>query len=239
MTRKLLGHIIVVALLMAFVTYSPIFGQTSSSPEPGNKSMLQACDGYPNYGTQIDFEDVVAGTVINTQYQGLGVKFGAAAGGPVTIARTDGARPLDGNILAGQPIFTGDVHASFWLPAGKAFVTEVGASVGYLDVVGTITMNAYDCEGDLVGSYTNTISGGNGIEFFSIAADTIHKVIFFMGTDPAGSDIDCFTYNDLQPCPDTAIPTLTEWGIIIFCVLLFGWMAWVIVRRKRAARVGI
>ncbi len=30
------------------------------------------------------------------------------------------------------------------------------------------------------------------------------------------------------------IPTLTEWGMIIFCVLLFGWMAWVIVRRRRA-----
>ncbi len=29
------------------------------------------------------------------------------------------------------------------------------------------------------------------------------------------------------------IPTLTEWGMIIFCLLLFGWMAWVIVRRGR------
>jgi hypothetical protein len=29
------------------------------------------------------------------------------------------------------------------------------------------------------------------------------------------------------------IPTLTEWGMIVFCILLFGWMALVIVRRKR------
>ena len=35
------------------------------------------------------------------------------------------------------------------------------------------------------------------------------------------------------------IPTLTEWGMIIFCVLLFGWMAWVIVRRRKAVKVRI
>jgi hypothetical protein len=33
------------------------------------------------------------------------------------------------------------------------------------------------------------------------------------------------------------IPTLTEWGLIIFCVLLFGWMAWVIVRRRRRVTI--
>jgi len=35
------------------------------------------------------------------------------------------------------------------------------------------------------------------------------------------------------------IPTLTEWGMIIFCVLLFGWMTWVVVRRRRRVTVGI
>lgn len=35
------------------------------------------------------------------------------------------------------------------------------------------------------------------------------------------------------------IPTLTEWGMIIFCVLLFAWMAWMVVRRRRAPEVGI
>ncbi len=36
--------------------------------------------------------------------------------------------------------------------------------------------------------------------------------------------------------PDT-IPTLGEWGLIIFSVLLVGWMAWVIVRRRRPADI--
>ncbi len=34
------------------------------------------------------------------------------------------------------------------------------------------------------------------------------------------------------------IPTLTEWGMIIFCVLLFGWMTWMIVRRRRIVTIG-
>lgn len=37
--------------------------------------------------------------------------------------------------------------------------------------------------------------------------------------------------------PSDAIPTLTEWGIIIFSVLLLGWMALVVIRRGRAANV--
>ena len=39
--------------------------------------------------------------------------------------------------------------------------------------------------------------------------------------------------------PGEPIPTLTEWGMIIFCVLLFGWMAWVIVRRRRRATIRV
>lgn len=35
------------------------------------------------------------------------------------------------------------------------------------------------------------------------------------------------------------IPTLTEWGMIIFSVLLFGWMAWVIVRRRKRITAGV
>ncbi len=38
-------------------------------------------------------------------------------------------------------------------------------------------------------------------------------------------------------CGGGAIPTLTEWGMIIFCVLLFGWMAWVIVHRRKRVTI--
>jgi len=64
------------------------------------------------------------------------------------------------------------------------------------------------------GSYSTPFQGGNHQEFlvFRIPGD-VH--------------------------PPGAIPTLTEWGMIIFCVLLFGWMAWVIVRRRRRVTAGI
>jgi hypothetical protein len=35
--------------------------------------------------------------------------------------------------------------------------------------------------------------------------------------------------------PPGEIPTLSEWGLIIFCLLLFGWMTWAIAKRRRAA----
>ena len=48
-----------------------------------------------------------------------------------------------------------------------------------------------------------------------------------------------FRIGPLGPILDRPIPTLTEWGMIIFCVLLFGWMAWVIVRRRRRVTIGV
>lgn len=35
-----------------------------------------------------------------------------------------------------------------------------------------------------------------------------------------------------------AIPTLSEWGMIIFGVALAGWMAWMVLRRKQKATIG-
>jgi hypothetical protein len=35
------------------------------------------------------------------------------------------------------------------------------------------------------------------------------------------------------------IPTLSEWGLIIFAVLLVGFMTWVVIRRRRRVTIGI
>jgi hypothetical protein len=48
----------------------------------------------------------------------------------------------------------------------------------------------------------------------------------------------CIENATVVPCP-YAIPTLTEWGLIIFSTLLFAWMAWMLVRRRRRATVGV
>ncbi len=220
-------------ILMSFAVNTPVLAYESSSPDPAAMSMQQ-CDQFPNYGTQINFEGWNQNepwTVIDVQYLGQGVAFGTAAGGDATVARTDGARPGDNLILAcfglGWP-FSGDIHASFWVGGQKGYVTQVGATVGWCDNVGAVTMKAYDCSGAEVGSYTNTTTG---VEFFSISASEIHKVIFFNGVDPAGADIDCFTYDEVR----IGIPTLTEWGLIIFGVVLIGFITYVFLRRRKAA----
>jgi hypothetical protein len=48
----------------------------------------------------------------------------------------------------------------------------------------------------------------------------------------------CIADFTIEVCPDD-IPTLSEWGMIIFCVLLFGWMAWMVVRRRKRATVSV
>jgi len=234
--KKVLALLSMAMIIISFAMNTPAIAVESSSPNPGAKSMQQ-CDQFPNYGTQINFEGWTAGTVIDVQYLGQGVQFGTAAGCDPTKAIYDGARPGDGLILAcfgnGYP-YSGDICASFWIGASKAYVTKVGATVGWCDQVGAVTMKAYNCDGVEVGSYTNTTTG---VEFFSISAPKIHKVKFFMGVDPAGSDIDCFTYDEVRPC--TPIPTLTEWGLIIFGVLLLGFISWVFLKRRKVIGVRI
>jgi hypothetical protein len=43
----------------------------------------------------------------------------------------------------------------------------------------------------------------------------------------------------LDCIPSEGIPTLTEWGLIIFGVLLLGFITWVFLRRRKAASLGV
>jgi hypothetical protein len=63
---------------------------------------------------------------------------------------------------------------------------------------------------------------------------------------PAGSPADCevttagCSFNPtIYLVPASSIPTLTEWGLIIFGLLLAGWMGWMIVRRRNKVTAGI
>jgi hypothetical protein len=44
-------------------------------------------------------------------------------------------------------------------------------------------------------------------------------------------------YVQFQVSPSGSIPTLSEWGLIIFSILLLGWMAFMITRRRRRSQV--
>ncbi len=58
-----------------------------------------------------------------------------------------------------------------------------------------------------------------------------------VGTYIVSVDAACSPSQDFQTTfertPGT-IPTLTEWGAILFTLLLLGWMAWVLVRRRKS-----
>jgi hypothetical protein len=73
-----------------------------------------------------------------------------------------------------------------------------------------------------------------------------YNIMFAMAGNPAGL-YSFYTYDAVEdeyvrfviPIGQVGvIPTLTEWGMIIFCALLLGWMAWVIVRRRKRVTIG-
>jgi hypothetical protein len=75
-----------------------------------------------------------------------------------------------------------------------------------------------------------------------LVTDTKVITIPFPLTRGEFDDVEVEIYADAgygEGIPAAAIPTLTEWGMIIFGVLLFGWMAWVIIRRRRRVTIGI
>jgi len=92
------------------------------------------------------------------------------------------------------------------------------------------------------------------IQGIPMAGDEAQPVEMFFALNedgaPACQRFVVSQYSDGQADPDggvtfefrytteSEIPTLTEWGIIIFTVLLLGWMAWAIVRRRNKATVG-
>jgi len=64
------------------------------------------------------------------------------------------------------------------------------------------------------------------------------SVLLYDYNDPS-TEVGWLTDVYVYPATVVPIPTLTEWGLIIFCALLFGWMAWMVVRRKRTVTAGI
>ena len=81
---------------------------------------------------------------------------------------------------------------------------------------------------------------GNITDFNTILAN-VDKIEFRIDftTNPAeeiGLDNICLR-DDV--CPQSQIPTLTEWGMIIFGILLIGFMTWVLVKRRKTATINI
>jgi hypothetical protein len=87
-----------------------------------------------------------------------------------------------------------------------------------------------------------TLQGGDGL-----AAGQVHSFTMIM-SDSADTSYSYYAFNDIEGAYDCFelvatsgsgqdIPTLTEWGMIIFGVVLLGFITWVFFRRRKAIAV--
>ena len=217
---------------------------------PGNQPVQagpqQPC-GIIDFGDPATPDDFgiphVSGDVITTQYVfTYKIVFGTAVTlipSPTVQVQTDGAcvPPLRSS---GVPIYTGDWTCQFKLgtapgvPGLDAGVTSFSAEVCYIDSPGDglPDMQAYDQNGAVIDAAFTTAGGGPSQVLTVTAPDPnnpICAVRVLSGNDPAGLSIDCLNYP--EPKQKAAIPTLSEWGLIIFGVVLLAGIVWYLRRR--------
>ena len=117
---------------------------------------------------------------------------------PNVFTANDGANSAS-PVLSGSPIFNGPISILFSQP-----VATVGLTGGYFDAVGATTIEAYDANGNPLGSVANSKTG---FEFFGLGTENGGNVIagisfFITGNEPAGFAIDNVkfgTINAIKP----------------------------------------
>lgn len=108
-----------------------------------------------------------------------------------TFTVFDGAPGATSPTLSGTPTFNGPISVLFSVP-----VAGVGLKGGFFDALHSTSIEAYDADGNVLGSITNSILG---FEFYGLAdstgADVISGISFFItGNEPAGFEIDNVTF---------------------------------------------
>ena len=109
---------------------------------------------------------------------------------PNTFTVTDAANATS-PVLTGTPTFNGPISVLFSVP-----VAGVGLKGGFFDALNSTTIEAYDANGNILGSVTNSVTG---FEFYGLADSTGGNVIqgisfFITGNEPAGFAIDNLTF---------------------------------------------
>jgi hypothetical protein len=111
---------------------------------------------------------------------------------PNTFTVNDAANATS-PVLTGTPTFNGPISVLFSVP-----VAGVGLKGGFFDALNSTTIEAYDANGNILGSVTNSVTG---FEFYGLADSTGGNVIqgisfFITGNEPAGFAIDNLTFGD-------------------------------------------
>jgi hypothetical protein len=144
---------------------------------------------------------------------------------PNTVTVNDGAPGATSPVLSGTPTFNGPISIFFSTP-----VAGVALKGGYFDAVNSTTIEAYDANGNSLGTITNSVTG---FEFYGLAdssgANVIKGVSFYItGNEPAGFEIDDVTFGaasvivGLQHVPSPVVPSLlSTTGALLTVLLLF------------------
>lgn len=175
--------------------------------------------------TLITFDEFPVGTIIDTDYVGLGVVF---LSGDVT-----GRQPqiADDGFMPGSPVLRPTGEPDYYLYQGDFYiqfpspVVDVQFISGYWDGVGTGVIEVYDPYGNLLAGLSNTTIGVNTTDLSALG--TIGKIYFNSIGDGAGADIDNlgFSVSDFNSIPIPAPGSILLGGIGLG---LIGWL-----RRRR------
>ena len=148
---------------------------------------------------------------------------------PNTVTVNDDAPGATSPVLSGTPIFNGPIAVLFSVP-----VAGVGLKGGFFDAVNSTTIEAYDANGSILGSITNTQLA---FEFYGLADSSGGNVIkgisfFITGDEPAGFQIDDVTFGGGEAVNPTPVPEPAT--LILFGSGAAGLLA--AVRRRQRSR---
>ncbi|TDG12579.1 RHS repeat protein [Seongchinamella unica] len=179
----------------------PLQAPDPVSPAPGGQATAGAREtttaiqvsapsytaGERNFSRRISFSELPLGTTVSDQFRDRGILFGGSG----AITTTDAA-VASSPVLAGTPLFEGDITGRFVKPGTDeaAPVYQFIWDIGHFDAAESVQMDFYGPQGQLLlsstnagtGSYRFAVRGGN----FGIASWRMHLV----SNDPGGFGID-------------------------------------------------
>jgi hypothetical protein len=135
------------------------------------------------------------------------------AGGATVSTVNDSAPGATSPVLAGTPTFNGPISILFSTP-----VAAVGLKGGYFDAIGSTEIQAFDVNGNSLGSIFNSVLG---FQFYGLAdstgAEDIAGISFYInGTEPAGFEIDNLTFGAAE---QVIIPSAPDTGSTVALLL--------------------
>ncbi len=131
---------------------------------------------------------------------------------PATFITDDGAMPTT-PILSGSPTYNGPIAIEFSTPQ-----TGVGLTGGYFDAVGSTGITAYDAQGNVLGTVSNTETGDEflGLETTDHSAKISGLLFHLVGDEPFGFDVDNIEFGvGDQVAPVSGAPEPGTWALLM------------------------